>query len=123
MSNKLKSSIQWALFLLILLFVLFIIFVVVVETFCPESSIAGNFEKIIGRISIIVGFLSLGLGAWSIHLTHESNNQVAQILETVQLINNSQQNLERMLESGTPVIKSRKTKSKKRQWPQDDIKE
>lgn len=124
MSNTLKQTIYWALFLVIAVIVVFIIFVpLFIMLYFPDAEIVSHLNNIIGIASTIIGAISAGLGFFSIFQANQGNKQVSKILDTVQSIASSQQVMfTKLSESGTSVAIGKRHSSTDDNWPKDDIK-
>lgn len=124
MSNVLKQTIYWLLFIIIALIVVLIFLVpLLIMLYFPDAKIVSNFSNIIGIASTIVGALSAGLGFFSIFQANQGNKQVSKILDTVQSIASSQQIMFfKLSESGTSVVHGTRPPSEDDEWPKDNVK-
>lgn len=124
MSNTLRQTIYWLLFLVIATIVIFLFVIPLLMMFYfPDAKIVGHFSNIVGIASTIVGALSAGLGFFSIFQANQGNKQVTKILETVQSMASSQQIMfSKLSESGTSVVRGTRPPSADDEWPKDDVK-
>lgn len=97
MSDKLKKVIPWSIFILIMLilFMMIVFFVIVAiqPTFFPNSDISG-IKNSFNTASSVVGFLSAGIGLYSLLQSSNNDKQVRKILEGINIIKEHQNALQ-----------------------------
>ncbi len=124
MSKLLKNTIQWALFATIALLVVFMVFVpIVFETFFSDSPNIENIRNLTSNLGLVLGFLSLGLGFFSIYQANIGSKQVDKVLENVREIAKTQDAMfSKLSEIRTSVGFSQKSGSAE-DWSQDNVHE
>lgn len=130
MDDKFKSTLLWtcyAVFMLVVLFTLILLGVdVLAPTFCPKANISG-IKKYINTFCIILSFMSVVLGVYSIWQSNGSNKQANEILQSVQAIEREQHLSQDLMRVITNVVDNGSTiktssASKKSSWkPDNDV--
>lgn len=128
MSERLKSTLLWTLYIVMVLiggFTIIILFVnVLAPTFFPDADISG-IKEYINTFCVILSFLSVGLGLYSILQADGSGKQAKEILKSIQAIEREQDLSQNLMRVITIAIDNGKTRevsdvSKKGAWKQDD---
>lgn len=124
MSKTLKNVIQWTLFATIILLVVFMVFVpIVFEIFFPDSPNIENIRSLTSNLGLVVGFLSVGLGLFSIYQANVGSKQVDKVLENVKEIAKTQDAMfSKLSEIRTSVVFSQKSGSAE-DWYKDNVHE
>lgn len=123
MSGKLKNVILWTLYIVVLIIGLSAIIAlgvnVLAPTFFPDADISG-FKNYINTFGIILSFLSVGLGMFSIYQANISGKQAVEMLNSIQELKIQQ---ERMLVSLKSIRDSKVgfSTSVNGQWELDDV--
>lgn len=86
MSEKLKSTLFWTLYIALtaigVITFIFLMINVLAPTFFPNANIDG-IKDYINTFCIILSFLSIGLGFFSIWQSNEGSKQVKEILDSI----------------------------------------
>lgn len=131
MSDKLKSVVLWTLYIALVLIGLFTVILlgvnVLAPTLFPQTDISG-IKEYINTFCIILSFLSVGLGMYSIWQANISSKNANEILKSIRAIERDQHLLSNdLMQVITSVVVSGKTinasdASKKNSWkPDKDI--
>jgi len=119
-NKKLISVAQWTIYIFLVIIVLLplvSLFVsVLAPTFFPSADISG-FKDYIDAFAIILSFLSVALGGFSIWQSHESGKQANKVLDSINDIKIKQDTLLVTLMS-TSNISSSETLDN---WVHDDV--
>lgn len=87
MSDKLKRSVQWSLYIFILIVISITMICLVISilspTFFPEKDISG-FKDYIDTLCVILSFLSVGLSVYSIIQAISSGKQANEMIKSIQ---------------------------------------
>lgn len=93
MNELLKKAIHWTLYVIItfviVITLLAVVIVMAAPTFFPEADISG-FKDYVTTSSVILSFLSTGLGGFSIWQANSSGEQSAKILNGIRAIRMTQ---------------------------------
>ena len=93
MSDKFKSTLLWTLYVAVVLIAVFTVISlgvnVLAPTFFPETDISG-IKEYINTFCVILSFLSVGLGIFSIWQANGSGKQANEILKSIQAIEREQ---------------------------------
>lgn len=93
MNGRLRQVVPWTLYIAVVLIAMFTIVSLVINvlapTFFPETNISG-FQDYINTFCVILSFLSVGLGIYSIWQASESGKQANEIMKSIQLIEREQ---------------------------------
>lgn len=112
MNGKLKQVVPWTLYISVVLIALFTIVSLVINvlapTFFPQTDISG-FKDYINTFCVILSFLSVGLGIYSIWQTNESGKQANEIMKSIQLIERDQHLSQDLLRVITNTVDNGKT--------------
>ena len=123
MNTKLKNVIQWTIYGLLIFIVLFsigsLIINVVAPTFFPDADISG-FKDYIDQFCIILSFLSVGLGVYSIWQASESGKQATEMINSLHALKQQQDMLVVTLKS-TNDLRVVSANSSNGQWVKDDV--
>lgn len=126
MSRKLKSAIQWFLFVLVVLVAIITLFslimVMIAPAFFKDLDISG-FSNYITISNIILAFLSVGLGFFSIWQASKSNKETEKILNKIQIVQQQQEILNNRINLLTFDTSFVSAKSKPENWVPDDVTE
>ncbi len=94
MSDKLKHTIQWSLYILMMVIVI-ITFIclganIIAPTFFPNTNING-FKDYINTLCVILSFLSAGLGIYSILQANVSGKQASEMINSIHELKEQQE--------------------------------
>lgn len=124
MNKRLKSAIQWSVFIILIIITVITLFslvmVMVAPTWFKGLDISG-FNNYIIISGIILSFLSVGMGALSIWQAKASNKESAKILDKIQIIQHQQEILNNkfdLLKFGNSFVSAT---SKPQNWEMDDV--
>lgn len=122
MDNKLKKVIQWTVYIMVTLAIITILASLVVNilqpTFFPNVSIDG-FQNYTNNASVLLSFLSAGLGFFSIWQANLSSKQSASILSDLSVIKRNQERISGNIVSlGQHNVETAQAKSSN-QWAED----
>lgn len=130
MRDRLKQVVPWTFYIIVVLIMLFTIVSLCINilapTFFPEKDISG-FKNYINEFCVILSFLSVGLGIYSIWQTSGSGKQANEILKSIQAIEREQQLSKDLMRVINNVIDNGKTiktsnVNKQNSWePDSDI--
>lgn len=94
MSDKLKYTIQWSLYILMMVIVIVTIIClgtnIIAPTFFPNTNING-FKDYINTLCVILSFLSAGLGIYSILQTNVSEKQASEMINSIHELKEQQE--------------------------------
>lgn len=123
MNKNLKTVIQWTIYLLIILIVLFTVGSLLVNvfapTFFPNADISG-FKDYINTFCVILSFLSVGLGVYSIWQASASGKQASEMIDSLHALKQQQEILLVTLKS-TNDLGIVSVNSSNGQWTKDDV--
>lgn len=123
MSDRLKHLISWTLYISVVLIALFTIVSlcinVLAPTCFPNADISG-FKDYINTFCVILSFLSVGLGIYSILQAGESNKQANEVVNSIQALKQQQELLLVTLKS-TNDLKIVSTNKANGNWSPDDV--
>lgn len=128
MSEKFKSTLLWTLYVAVVLIAIFTVVLlgvnVLAPTFFPNTNISG-IKEYINTFCVILSFLSVGLGVYSIWQTSGSGKQANEILKSIRAIEREQhlsQDLMRVISSVVDNGVTIKTSnaSKENSWQPDN---
>ena len=123
MSDRLKHIIPWTLYVSVVLIALFTVVSlginVLAPTFFPETDISG-FKDYINTFCVILSFLSVGLGIYSIWQASESSKQANEMVNSIHALKQQQELLLVTLKS-TNDLKIVTTNKADGHWSQDDV--
>lgn len=128
MSDKFKSTVLWTLYVAVVLIGIFTIVLlgvnVLAPTFFPNQDISG-IKEYINTFCVILSFLSVGLGIYSIWQASVSGKQANEILKSIQAIEYEQNIAQGLMRVITNVVDNGKTiqtsdASKAGAWKQDN---
>lgn len=130
MSEKFKSTLLWTLYVAVVLIAIFTVVLlgvnVLAPTFFPKTDISG-IKEYINTFCVILSFLSVGLGIYSIWQASGSGKQANEILKSIQAIEHEQHLSQDLMRVITNVVDNGKTiktsnASKESSWqPDNDI--
>ena len=130
MSEKFKSTLLWTLYVAVVLIAIFTVVLlgvnVLAPTFFPKTNISG-IKEYINTFCVILSFLSVGLGIYSIWQASGSGKQANEILKSIQAIEHEQHLSQDLMRVITNVVDNGKTiktsnASKESSWqPDNDI--
>lgn len=94
MSDKLKHTIQWSLYILLMIIVI-VTFIclgtnIIAPTFFPNTNING-FKDYINTLCVILSFLSAGLGIYSILQANISGKQASEMINSIHELKEQQE--------------------------------
>lgn len=93
MSEKFKSTLLWTLYVAVVIIAVFTVVLlgvnVLAPTFFPETDISG-IKEYINTFCVILSFLSVGLGIYSIWQASGSGKQANEILKSIRAIEREQ---------------------------------
>lgn len=131
MDSRFKSTVLWTFYVAVVLVGLFTLVLlgvnVLAPTFFPKADISG-IKKYIDTFCVILSFLSVGLGIYSIWQSSGSGKQANEILKSIQAIEHEHQLSQDLMRVITSVVDNGKTiktsdASKESLWKPDwDIK-
>lgn len=122
-NSNLKTVIQWTIYIAILIVSLFtlisLLIVVIAPTFLPSVNISG-FKNYISTFGLLLSFLSVGLGTYSIYQAFASGKQATEMIQSLQTLKEQQELVLVSLKSikDLKIVSSQKTTG---QWTPDDI--
>lgn len=130
MSEKFKSTLLWTLYVAVVLIAIFTVVLlgvnVLAPTFFPKTDISG-IKEYINTFCVILSFLSVGLGIYSIWQASGSGKQANEILKSIRAIEREQHLSQDLMRVITNVVDNGKTikmsnASKENSWqPDNDI--
>lgn len=130
MSDKFKSTLLWTMYIAMVLvggFTIVLLGVnVLAPTFFPQANISG-IKEYINTFCVILSFLSVGLGIYSIWQANGSGKQANEILKSIRAIEREQHLSQDLMRVITNVVDNGKTMkssnaSKEGSWkPDNDI--
>lgn len=130
MSERFKSTVLWTLYVTVVIITVFTVILlgvnVLAPTFFPKTDISG-IKEYINTFCVILSFLSVGLGIFSIWQASGSSKQANEILKSIQAIEREQQISRDLMSVITNVVDNGKTiqtstASKENCWkPDNDI--
>lgn len=130
MSEKFKSTLLWTLYVAVVFIAVFTVVLlsinVLAPTFFPETNISG-IKEYINTFCVILSFLSVGLGIYSIWQANGSGKQANEILKSIRAIEREQHLSQDLMRVITNVVDNGKTimtshASKEGSWkPDNDI--
>lgn len=124
MDTTLKRVILWSLYILIVIIAIFTLISlginVFAPTFFPSVDISG-FKDYINTFCVILSFLSVGLGVFSIVQANESGKQANEMATSIQALKQQQEILLVTLKStnNQTIVKSNQAEG---EWQLDNIK-
>ena len=124
MDKKLKLVILWSLYILIAVIAVFTLISLAINvfapTFFPNTDISG-FKDYIDTFCVILSFLSVGLGVFSIVQANESGKQASEMAASIQALKHQQELLFVTLKStnNQNIVKSSQAEG---EWHPDDVK-
>lgn len=94
MSDKLKHTMQWSLYILMMIIVI-VTFIclginIIAPTFFPNTNING-FKDYINTLGVILSFLSAGLGIYSILQANVSGKQASEMINSIHELKEQQE--------------------------------
>lgn len=112
MSKKLKQIISWTLYVSIVIIAILtitsLIINVLAPTFFPEKDISG-FKDYINIFCVILSFLSVGIGIYSVWQANVSGKQANEIMKSIQAIEREQYLSQELLRAISNVADNGKT--------------
>lgn len=130
MSEKFKSTLLWTLYVAVVFIAVFTVVLlsvnVLAPTFFPETDISG-IKEYINTFCVILSFLSVGLGIYSIWQANGSGKQANEILKSIRAIEREQHLSQDLMRVISNVVDNGKTimtshASKEGSWkPDNDI--
>lgn len=94
MDAKLKKTIQWTLYVLVIVVTIITLLClginILAPTFFPNTDISG-FTNYINVLCILLSFLSVGLGMYSIYQAAESGKQANKMINSIQALQKQQE--------------------------------
>lgn len=124
MDTEFKRVIFWSLYILTAIIAIFTFIAlginVLAPTFFPNANISG-FKDYINTFCIILSFLSVGLGVFSIIQANESSKQVSEMTSSIQALKQQQEIFLVTLKStnNQNIVKSNQAEG---EWQPDNIK-
>lgn len=107
MSDKFKSTLLWTCYAVMVIVVLFTLVFLIVDvlapTFFPEVDISGM-KQYINTFCVILSFMSVVLGVYSIWQSNGSSKQANEILQSVQAIEREQHLSQGLMHVITSVV-------------------
>ena len=128
MSDKFKSTLLWTLYAAVVSIGVFTIILlgvnVLAPTFFPNTDISG-IKEYINTFCVILSFLSVGLGIYSIWQSSVSSKQANEILKSIQAIEREQKLSQQLMQVISNAVDNGKTiktsaASKNGLWKQDN---
>lgn len=123
MSDKLKYTIQWSLYILMMVIVIvtFICLVIniIAPTFFPNKNISG-FKDYVNTLCVILSFLSAGLGIYSILQANVSGKQANEMINSIHELKEQQEILLVTLKT-TDNLSVVAANNPKGSWLQDNV--
>ena len=111
MDDKLKTCIQWTIYVIvtgaIVFFLISLVITMIKPTCFPNIDISG-FENHLTNAAVFVSFLSAGLGAFSVWQANSSSKQSVEIIKKLNEIENEQ------LKISNNILSIRKTNINKK---------
>lgn len=130
MSDKFKSTLLWTIYIAMVLIGVFTMVLlgvnVLAPTFFPETDISG-IKEYINTFCVILSFLSVGLGIYSIWQANASGKQSNEIIKAIQAIEHEQHLSKELMRVITNVVDNGNTiktsdASQNGSWkPDDDV--
>ncbi len=112
MSDKFKSTLLWTIYIAMVLvggFTIVLLGVnVLAPTFFPQANISG-IKEYINTFCVILSFLSVGLGIYSIWQANGSGKQANEILKSIRAIEREQHLSQDLMRVITNVVDNGKT--------------
>lgn len=124
MNKDLKKVISWTLFIIILTIIIISLIASIINmiqpTFFPEVDISG-FKNYTNAISVLLSFLSAGLGMFSIWQSNLSSQQSVEILNGIKDIEKEQKYISNNIMSVNQHNIERTDANEKNKWRQDTV--
>lgn len=121
MNERLKTVVQWTIYILIIVVILFtitsLLISVLAPTFFPSANIDG-FKGYINTFGIVLSFLSVGLGVYSIWQAFASGKQATEMISSIHDLKQQQDTLLVTLKSTSEISSSDTTHTS---WTRDDV--
>ncbi len=121
MDEKLKTVVQWTIYILIIIVILFTVMSLLVSvlapTFFPSVNIDG-FKSYINTFGIVLSFLSVALGVYSIWQAFASGKQATEMINSIHDLKQQQATLLVTLKSTNNISSSDTIHTS---WTQDNV--
>ena len=102
MNERLKTVIQWSCYIGIAGYVIFIlaclIIITIAPTLFPNVDVSG-FREVITTAGMVLSFLSVGIGVFSIYQANISSKQTEKIVNSINVLKHQQESLVVILNS------------------------
>lgn len=112
MSDRFKSTVLWTMYIAVVAIGLFTVILLAVNvlapTFFPSTDISG-IKEYINTFCIILSFLSVGLGMYSIWQASSSSKQANEILKSIREIELEQKTAKNLMRVIISVVDNGKT--------------